>query len=98
MPEFFEWFFKLLYRLQKDICEVIEFIQSIFFKVGGIEDLRSKQGFYIYRNKRLIIWGTWFGMKQRAELTKNARIRVDIPNSLDDIWWYCFVLIDSILH
>ena len=25
-------------------------------------------------------------MKQRAELTKNARIRVDIPNMLDDIW------------
>ena len=42
--------------------------------IGGIENLRSKQGFYIYRNKRLIIWGTWFGMKQRAELTKNARI------------------------
>ena len=54
--------------------------------IGGIENLRSKQGFYIYRNRRLIIWGTWFGMKQRAELTKNARIRVDIPNSLDDIW------------
>lgn len=54
--------------------------------IGGIENLRSKQGFYIYRNKRLIIWGTWFGMKQRAELTKNARIRVDIPNTLDDIW------------
>lgn len=54
--------------------------------IGGIENLRTKQGFYIYRNKRLIIWGTWFGMKQRAELTKNARIRVDIPNSLDDIW------------
>ena len=54
--------------------------------LGGIENLRSKQGFYIYRNKRLIIWGTWFGMKQRAELTKNVRIRVDIPNSLDDIW------------
>lgn len=54
--------------------------------VGGIENLRSKQGFYIYRNRRLIIWGTWFGMKPRAELTKNARIRVDIPNTLDDIW------------
>ena len=25
-------------------------------------------------------------MNKRAELTKNARIRVDIPNSLDDIW------------
>ena len=54
--------------------------------IGGVESLRAKQGFYIYRNKRLIIWGTWFGMKQRAELTKNARIRVDIPNTLDDIW------------
>lgn len=54
--------------------------------VGGIENLRQKQGFYVYRNKRLIIWGTWFGMKHRTELTKNARIRVDIPNSLDDIW------------
>jgi len=54
--------------------------------IGGVENLRAKQGFYIYRNKRLIIWGTWFGMNKRAELTKNARIRVDIPNSLDDIW------------
>lgn len=54
--------------------------------IGGIENLRLRQGFYIYRNDRLIIWGTWFGMKPRAELTKNARIRVDIPNSLDDIW------------
>lgn len=55
-------------------------------QIGGIENLRAKQGFYVYRNNRLIIWGTWFGMKQRAELTKNARIRVDIPNTLDDIW------------
>lgn len=54
-------------------------------KLGGTENMRVKQGFYIYRNKRLIIWGTWFGM-QRTELTKNARIRVDIPNCLDDIW------------
>ncbi len=53
--------------------------------LGGISNLRTKQGFYIYRNKRLIIWGTWFGIP-RNELTKNARIRVDIPNTLDDIW------------
>lgn len=36
---------------------------------GGIENYRAKQGFYIYRNKRLIIWGTWFG-RHRDELTK----------------------------
>lgn len=52
---------------------------------GGLENYRSKQGFYIYRNRRLIIWGTWFG-RHRDELTKYARIRVDIPNTLDDIW------------
>ena len=54
--------------------------------MGGVEDMRSKQGFYVYRNERLIIWGNWFGMSRRNELTKNARIRVDIPNALDDIW------------
>ena len=53
--------------------------------VGGMEDYRINQGFYIYRNERLIIWGTWFG-RHKDELTKHARIRVDIPNSLDDIW------------
>ena len=35
--------------------------------------------------KGLSFGGTWFGMRL-GELTKNARIRVDIPNSLDDIW------------
>lgn len=54
-------------------------------KCGGIEEYRTKQGFYIYRNERLIIWGTWFGRK-KDELTKQARVRVDIPNTLDDIW------------
>ncbi len=52
---------------------------------GGIENYRSRQGFYIYRNERLIVWGKWFG-RHRDELTKYARIRVDIPNTLDDIW------------
>lgn len=54
--------------------------------VGGKEDLRQRQGFYVYRNKRLIIWGTWFGLIKRYELNKLARIRVDIPSSLDSIW------------
>jgi hypothetical protein len=64
---------------QKDLTK------SDLDSLGGITNLRTKQGFYIYRNRRLIIWGTWFGLP-RNELTKNARIRVDIPNTLDDIW------------
>lgn len=29
-------------------------------QLGDINDLRQNQGFYVYRNKRLIIWGTCF--------------------------------------
>lgn len=54
--------------------------------LGGKEELRQQQGFYIYRNKRLIIWGTWFRLIKHNELGKLARVRVDIPNSLDHIW------------
>ncbi len=54
--------------------------------LGGKEGLRKSQGFYVYRNKRLLIWGTWFHMMRQGELSKLARILVDIPNELDDLW------------
>ena len=54
--------------------------------VGGKDSLRTEQGFYIYRNKRLIIWGTWFRLERKDELSKLARVMVDIPNSLDYMW------------
>lgn len=53
---------------------------------GGKDGLRKLQGFYVYRNKRLLVWGTWFRMMRKGELSKLARIRVDIPNTLDDLW------------
>ena len=55
-------------------------------KYGGKEGLRNLQGFYIYRNRRLLTWGTWFKLIKMDEFSKLARIRVDIPNSLDDLW------------
>ncbi len=54
--------------------------------LGGTEKLRSNQGYYIYRNKRLIIWGKWFDQYPKKELQKLIRVQVDIPNSLDHIW------------
>lgn len=48
--------------------------------------LRDSQGFYIYRAMRLVIWGTWFRILPREELGKLARVRVDVPNSLDHLW------------
>lgn len=54
--------------------------------LGGKEGLRKQQGFYVYRNKRLLIWGTWFRLMRQGNLSKLARVQVDIPNSLDDLW------------
>ncbi|MCY1518454.1 Histidine kinase-, DNA gyrase B-, and HSP90-like ATPase [compost metagenome] len=53
---------------------------------GGKEGLRGTQGFYIYRNRRLVIWGTWFRLVPKEEFFKLTRIQVDIPNSFDDLW------------
>lgn len=54
--------------------------------LGGKEGLRKQQGFYVYRNKRLLVWGTWFRLMRQGDLSKLARVRVDIPNSLDYLW------------
>ena len=48
--------------------------------------MREAQGFYIYRNRRLISHGSWYGLAAKSELTKQTRIRVDIPNTLDHLW------------
>jgi hypothetical protein len=53
---------------------------------GGEDGLRRNQGFYVYRNRRLITYGTWFRLLRQEELTKLARVQVDIPNSLDHLW------------
>lgn len=55
-------------------------------RAGGSEGLRHQQGFYVYRNRRLIIWGTWFRLARKDELSKLARVRVEIPNTLDHLW------------
>ena len=51
-----------------------------------IQEFGNEQGFYIYRNRRLISWGDWNRFAKGEELTKLARVRVDIPNTLDHIW------------
>lgn len=55
-------------------------------RLGGEEGFVRNQGFYIYRNHRLIMNGTWFRLVKHGELSQLVRISVDIPNSLDEIW------------
>ena len=53
---------------------------------AGPEGYVRSQGFYLYRERRLIIHGTWFGLARQSELTKLARVRIDMPNALDGAW------------
>ena len=46
----------------------------------------KNQGFYVYRNKRLLISGTWFRIIRQSEMFKLARIQIDLPNNLDSLW------------
>nr|WP_303696430.1 ATP-binding protein [Brevundimonas subvibrioides] len=46
----------------------------------------KNQGFYLYRGGRLIIHGTWFRLAKQSELTKLARVKIDMPNGLDTLW------------
>ena len=54
--------------------------------LGNPKSIFDEQGFYLYRNKRLISWGSWMRMGIRSELNKLARIQVDIPSTLDSVW------------
>ena len=55
-------------------------------KYAGEGGYLQNQGFYIYRNRRLIINGTWFRLIKKSYLNQLIRIRVDIPNTLDHLW------------
>lgn len=48
--------------------------------------LLETQGFYVYRNKRLIDYGTWFKMASKIERSKLSRVQIDIPNTQDSEW------------
>jgi hypothetical protein len=60
--------------------------RSEYEAFGGEEGYLQSQGFYLYRNRRLIVKGTWFRLIRKEVLNKLIRVRIDIPNSLDALW------------
>lgn len=55
-------------------------------RYAGRDGYVKNQGFYLYRQRRLIIHGTWFKLAKQTELTKLARVRIDMPNDMDSDW------------
>ncbi|WP_294674211.1 ATP-binding protein [uncultured Fluviicola sp.] len=50
---------------------------------GGWDAL---QGFYIYRNERLLLAADWLGITRKKSHYKLARIMIDLPNNVDHEW------------
>lgn len=46
----------------------------------------AQQGFYVYRNRRLLVAGDWLGLFRREIHYDLCRIRIDLPNYLDHEW------------
>jgi hypothetical protein len=61
--------------------------QAEFSKYGGEEGYLNNQGFYVYRNRRLIVKGDWFRLVKKKELTKLCRVMIDILTNEQDHSW-----------
>lgn len=57
-----------------------------FNDAGGYKGWLQHQGFYVYRNRRLIIYGTWFGLFKKEMPFNLARIQLDIFSDSDFDW------------
>ena len=58
---------------------------------GGPRGWAAQQGFYIYRNKRLLVYGDWLRLGRTTPWTREehyrlARISLDIQNDADSEW------------
>ena len=60
--------------------------QAEYDKYGLRGGYTKNQGIYLYRARRLIIYGTWFNLSKKSQLTQLCRVRIDIDNQHDDAW------------
>jgi hypothetical protein len=82
-------------KLRGAVVEVEPFVLPHHSKIGkskhqiaaGPKGWNAHQGFYVYRNRRLLVPGDWLGFGwTKDEHYKLARIRVEVPNALDHDW------------
>ncbi|MFJ7729610.1 ATP-binding protein [Neobacillus sp. NPDC097160] len=55
-------------------------------QAGGYKGWRDHQGFYIYRENRLLYFGDWMGLFPKDAASQLARVRIDLPNEADTDW------------
>lgn len=60
--------------------------QDEYQKAGGPKGWNYDQGIYLYRNRRLIVYGTWFDYVKKEPAYNLARIKLDISSDSDELW------------
>ena len=60
--------------------------KQAFAAASGPKKWNDSQGFYVYRNDRLIRWGGWLKTRASDEHTKLARIALDFTSELDAVF------------
>lgn len=60
--------------------------EETYKEAEGPKGWGEQQGFYVYRNERLLLSGDWLGIYRKEEHYKLARIQIDLPNTLDSEW------------
>ncbi len=60
--------------------------EEAYQKAAGYKGWLQHQGFYIYRNRRLLVYGTWFNILKKEISYNLARIKLDIDSNSDFDW------------
>lgn len=59
---------------------------EVEYRRYSLGDYLKNQGIYLYRAKRLILYGTWLGLAKKSPVTQLCRVRIDIDNGQDELW------------
>ena len=62
------------------------FNEEDYKMAGGVKGWRDQQGFYIYREGRLVNYGDWLGLFTKDNFSELVRIKIDFSNEADEDW------------
>lgn len=60
--------------------------EEYIYGKGPKDSWTAHQGFYVYRNKRLLVAGDWLGFFKKEVHYDLSRIKIELPNNMDKDW------------
>lgn len=61
-------------------------VEEYKYGKGPKDSWTAHQGFYVYRNKRMLVAGDWLGFFKKEVHSDLCRIIIDLPNNFDTEW------------